>query len=122
MVSTSIDALAVRRILGRDEWGIPQPFGPDGWSLISRDASVLITCAYHDGAEWLHASIARPDHMPTYDDLVLLHQAVWRGHGWAYQVFAPTADHVNIHRYALHLWGRLDGKPILPNFGALGSI
>jgi hypothetical protein len=38
-------------------------------------------------------------------------------------VFAPPTDHVNIHEYALHLFGRLDGTPALPDFTAgSGSI
>lgn len=42
---------------------------------------------------------------------------------WDYQVFAPPSDHVNIHNYALHLFGRLNGKPALPDFtDGTGSI
>lgn len=59
--------------------------------------------------------------MPTYDDLCLLHRAVFKD-GYAYQVFAPPSRHVNIHQYALHLWGRSDGKPVLPEFGCEGTI
>jgi hypothetical protein len=45
------------------------------------------------------------------------------GDRWAYQVFAPPADHINLHNFALHLWGRLDGKPVLPDFTfGTGSI
>jgi hypothetical protein len=36
--------------------------------------------------------------------------------GYAYEVHAPAKDHVNIHEYARHLWGRKDGKPALPDF------
>jgi len=124
-MTTSINALTMRRTLGRKDWATPTQFGPDGWALqrFDESASVLVTCAPHDdGVEWVHASIARPDQMPEYGDLTLLHRAVWRGRGWAYQVFAPDADHVNIHHHALHLWGRLDGAQCLPNFGAAGSI
>ena len=85
-------------------------------------ASVIVTCApQDDGLEWIHASISR-DFMPSYEDLVTLHTSVWKGRGWAYQVFAPASDHVNIHEFALHLWGRRDGQPALPNFGAGGTI
>lgn len=119
----SVDGLRIRRVLGRDDWLPPGPFGPDGWSCMRRDrtASVIASASDIDGHEWVHASIARPDRMPTYDDLVLLHRACF-GDGWAYQCFAPPADHVNIHEFALHLWGRLDGQAVLPNFGAGGSI
>ena len=49
-----------------------------------------------------------------------MHRAVFPG--YAYQVFAPPESHVNIHGNALHLWGRADGKPILPEFGDMGTI
>ncbi|TQK29408.1 hypothetical protein [Arthrobacter sp. SLBN-53] len=59
--------------------------------------------------------------MPTYDELGRLHRAAF-GDGYAYQVFAPAAQHVNIHQNALHLWGRADGPPCLPEFGLFGTI
>lgn len=123
-MSTSVDILGIRRRLDRTEWEPPEPFGPDGWRLQSAvDAgSVIVTVAEHDGVEWIHASIAWARHMPSYDDLVLLHSAVWARRGYAYQVFVPEPEHVNIHPYALHLWGRLDGKPALPTFSVDGSI
>jgi hypothetical protein len=124
-VSTSFEPLNIRRRLGRGNWSTPAPYGPDGWSFVelAGESSVIVSCSDHaDGNEWVHASIARRDRMPSYDDLKLLHAAVF-GEGWAYQVFAPPGDHVNIHQYALHLWGRLDGKPSLPDFtGGFGSI
>lgn len=116
-VPTTLNALAIRRHLGRDRWGPPEPFGPDGWTFTARDgaASVIVTVADHgDGTEWVHASMARVDRLPTYGDLVDLHRAVWKDTGYAYQTFAPVAHHVNIHPNALHLWGRLDGAPVLP--------
>lgn len=116
-MSSSIDSLQLRKIMGRDFWNPPQPYGPDGWFLTARDksGSVIVSVAPHGNAEWIHASIAWTDHTPTYEDLVKLHKAVFRD-GYAYQVFAPSAEHVNIHAYALHLWGRLDGQPGLPVF------
>jgi len=83
----------------------------------------VLSCApVDDGNDWVHASIASTDQLPTYADLKLLHHAVF-GDGWAYQVFAPPDDHVNIHEYALHIFGRLDGKPALPDFtNGTGSI
>lgn len=121
---TSFNPLEIRRRLGRGLWSTPHQFGQDGWAFddLGGDGSIIITCAdWEDGHDWAHASIARPDRMPTYADLKLLHAAVFDGR-FAYQVFAPPSEHVNIHEYALHLWGRLDGVNVLPNFGILGSI
>jgi hypothetical protein len=117
-MATSLEPLRIRRILGRGNWSTPAPNGPDGWSFVDLggESSVIVTCAEAlDGNEWVHASIAHRDRMPSYADLKLLHAAVFED-GWAYQVFAPPGDHVNIHEYALHLFGRLDGRPALPDF------
>lgn len=114
----------MRRIMGRDAWCPPRPFGPDGWRMARHGGggSVIVTAAHQDDDRvWVHASIARRDTMPDYDDLCLLHRAAFGDH-WAYQVFPPRADHVNIHEHALHLWGRADGANALPEFGAWGSI
>jgi hypothetical protein len=104
----------------------PRPFGPCGITVevnaATRPGRVIVTQADHDdGAEWLHASVAFGT-TPTYDDLTVLHRAVFGRSRWSYQVFAPAADHVNLHDHALHLWGRADGEPALPNFGQLGTI
>lgn len=126
-MTTSIHALNIRRDLpgGRAKWRPPQPFGPDGWRLThtSGHRSVIVTCAPAlDGQEWVHASLADASDMPSYDDLKALHRAVFSA-GWAYQVFAPPSEHVNIHEHALHLFGRLDGEPALPDFTrGTGSI
>lgn len=104
-------------------WTI-RPFGPDGASAANSRSrtSVIVTRANHaDGVEYVHASIAHPDRLPTYAELVRLHRIAF-GNGYAYQVFAPSRAHVNIHDYALHLWGRRDGAPAMPDFGAGGSI
>lgn len=123
-MSATVDGLRVRRVLGRREWGVPERFGPDGWMLASTDGrrrSVIVSGFDWDGIEWIHASIAGADELPTYEDLWRLREAAF-GDGYAYQVFAPPAQHVNIHEHALHLWGRADGAPVLPEFGAGGSI
>jgi hypothetical protein len=116
--ASNLNALRIRRSLGHREWDAPAPYGPDGWTFAHRamPGSIIVSCApAEDGQEWVHASIAWQYRMPTYDDLKLLHRAVF-GDGWAYQVFAPGSEHVNIHQYALHLFGRLDGRPALPDF------
>lgn len=126
-MSTHVDALRLRRVLGRSAWSPPEPFGPDGWRLtnVAERASVIVTASdgHDDTGRWFtHASIARADRMPDYDDLVLLHKAVWGDNGHAYQVFVPASEHVNIHEHALHLWGLTNGSPLLPEFGLAGSI
>lgn len=122
-MATSVNGLQLRRTFGRDHWRVPVPFGPDGWRMVRADgtASVIVTVAWQDdGHEWVHASIAGQD-MPTYEDLVTLRDAVFRD-GWAFEVYAPPAAHINIHPRARHLWGRLDGTRVHPDFGSEGTI
>jgi hypothetical protein len=122
---SSIDILRIRQRLGRKNWGVPERFGPDGWRLdgLIIPGRIIITNSPvpGDDADWLHASISHQRFMPTYEDLTVLHKAVWPD-GYAYQVFAPPAAHINIHAYALHLWGKPDGERLLPDFGAMGTI
>ena len=105
-----------------------QGYGPSGvaWIVIMSDGrkgSIIVTQSDQpgDATEYLHASIAL-DSMPTYADLALLHHAVYGRKRWAYLVFAPLREHVDIHEFALHLWGRADGAPMMPNFGQHGTI
>lgn len=120
-----LDALAIRSRLGRVLWSPPEQFASCGWSYNRRDsgATVIVSTAhYDDGHQWVHASIATTDGtLPTYADLARLHRAVWPS-GYAFQVFAPPAKHINIHGEALHLWGLLDGANPLPDFAADGTI
>jgi len=122
----TVDGLWLRNTMGRDLWPPAARYSDDGWRLVryDRTGSVLVSTTTNpaDGQPWTHASIAYNDHTPTYEDLALLHRAVWGETGYAYQVFAPAAEHINIHAHALHLWGRADGARVLPDFGEFGTI
>lgn len=121
---SSLNALAIRQRLGRTAWTTPIPFGPDGWRYTARngDGHIILTVADHQGHDWIHASMSRNGRVPDYNDLKHLHAAVFEDR-WAYHLFAPTKDHVNIHEHTLHLFGRLDGTPALPDFtDGTGSI
>jgi hypothetical protein len=134
-VSTSFDALAIRRRLGKNAWAAPVPYGEDGWAFLYRDrpgfASIIISAGEwpctdghgqpSDDGEWWHASMNRKDRLPDYRDMVLLHKAVWP-HGFAYQVFASPEKHINFSPNVLHLWGKPDGRNVLPDFGMYGTI
>lgn len=131
-----MDGLQLRRRLGRKQWGIPEEFGCCGWMIHGvaggYRSTIRVTGDHQSetwtdllgethGHQWIHASIGQHEHMPTYEDMQLLHRAVF-GDGWAYEVFAPPADHINIHSYVRHLFGRYDGARVLPDFGRFGTI
>lgn len=119
-----VNGLRIRKRLGRDKWRAPNMFGPDGFYYLPMDpgtGKVIVTGMDRDGMGWIHASISRPV-LPSYDDLVMLHSAIWGADGYSYQVFAPADKHVNIHERTLHLWGLADGSPVLPDFAEFGTI
>lgn len=121
---SSLNALKIRRRLGRERFSAPEEFGPDGWRYLDlvNEGSVIVSVADFDGHEWIHASISARVTTPSYTDLKILHAAVFENR-FAFQVFAPSEQHINIHSNALHLWGRLDGQSPLPEFGKVyGSI
>jgi hypothetical protein len=114
----------------------PKGYGPAGLLVDieykERKGAIIVTQSpLEDGpgepaVEYLHASISFHGVMPEYTDLQLLHRAVYGRRRWAYQVFAPEASHVSGkgmgvwgHEFALHLWGRADGRPVLPDFGSV---
>ena len=122
-MATTVDALRIRKVLGAKEWFAPESWGPDGWCFGSKDftKSIIVSVAWMDGVEWIHASIAYTDHetIPTNDDMQMLHTAIF-GEGHAYQVFPAFKDIEN--DTVLHLFGRSDGKPVLPEFGSRGAL
>ncbi len=118
---SSINALEIYKRLGKENWKPPTPWGP-GFVFKSRSKGQIIVTPMDDFEEftdeWFHASISRVDEMPSYYDLKLMHDAVFGG-GFSYQIFVPPSQHINFHEFALHLWGRADGKPVLPDFGEI---
>lgn len=136
--TTSFDPLGIRKTLGRQEWYPPMPHGMDGWRFQRRDdgAIIIASCApwpcapgasaldHRTDIDMVHASMSlhHPERVPEYADLKELHRVIF-GDGYAYQVFAPPCDHVNIRHNVLHLFGRLDGAMMLPDFTAgTGSL
>jgi len=70
-----------------------------------------------DGKRWLHASIARPDRLPSWDDIRFIKDRFVGEDLYAVQVLPPLSKHVNFHPYCLHLFACLDEWP-LPDFTA----
>lgn len=115
----TINALKIRQRLGRKDWDVPESWS-DGWNFENKhEIGRILVTHWWDGdkfsEEWIHASIAFKSRMPTYDELKKMYESVFP-EGYAYQVFVPSDRHVTFHDYALHLWGRTDGKPVLPEF------
>jgi hypothetical protein len=97
----------------------------DAWLFEGPGARMIVSYDVDSepGVPWIHASFGYQlrERMPTYNDMKRMHQWVF-GDGFSYQVFVPPEQHINIASNVLHLWGRHDGKPALPDFGKWGTI
>jgi hypothetical protein len=106
-------------------WDKPQEWGEDAWMILGNGKAIIVSLDFESepGTDWIHASISykMPSRYPSYADLKTLHRAVF-GEGHAYQCFVPATEHINLTGNVLHLWGKLDGTPALPNFGRFGTI
>ena len=124
-----LDVAAMHRRLG-PQWSKPRGWGEDAWFLFGPVGKKIIVSYDPDsepGVGWVHASVSyelsgQPIvRYPSYSDLTELHRGVFGG-GYAYQCFVPPDAHISITGNVLHLWGRLDGAPALPDFGKFGTI
>ena len=93
----------------------------DGWACRQKDGGlrVIVDCELKaDGNEWIHVSYSRAKENPTHADTVRVKRA-FLGDRYAYAVFPPESQYVNIHAHCLHLWARADGSAALPEFSAI---
>lgn len=87
-----------------------------------RGLAVILSGAVElDGRRWIHVSVSRRDRVPSYEDLALIKRVFIGRDKRALQLFVPEAEHVNVHRFCLHLWHCLDGDG-LPDFRAQGQV
>jgi hypothetical protein len=80
--------------------------GPDGFNAYMRikhspDVMVVI-CSW--GGGWDHVSASYKDHTPSWDEMCLLKDMMFRDDEWVVQYHPAKADYVNNHPYCLHLW------------------
>jgi hypothetical protein len=99
------------------DWEVLRPWG-DGYAMRQKRGGLraIVDCERKaDGEYWIHVSVSRKDWNPSHDDMCLVKQA-FLGDRYAYAVYPPQDNYVNIHAHCLHLWARFDGKPVLPEF------
>lgn len=93
-----------------------------GWRSARHGLFVMVSGAVElDGRRWVHVSLSRRDRLPSYDDLALVKRAFLGPDTRAIQLFVPEAEHVNRHRFCLHLWHCVDGDG-LPDFRTMGEV
>ncbi len=94
----------------------------DGAKYQRRDGMTVIASVAPeaDGKNWLHVSCARPDRMPSYEDLAWTKHVFVGPHRAAVMVLPEASKHINIHPNCLHLFACLNGHP-LPDFTRNGG-
>lgn len=101
----------------------------DGWRLeqdyanakIWRRADGLLVIsevAVYQTIPWLHVSTSFSDRIPPHDDLRQV-KALFVGDRLAVQVFPQEAEYVNDMPFVLHLWAKLVGERLTPDFRKL---
>ncbi len=84
--------------------------------------SLIVAGEEHDGRRWLHMSMAHPDRLPTWPELVDAKEIFVGREEYAVQVIPPRSRYVNQHPFCLHLFTCVDGHP-LPDFtGGRGTL
>jgi hypothetical protein len=102
---------------------------PSGWTLLQKEIDgaafrrgsiqVIVSVSEYAGDAWVHVSAcgrrASGFFLPEWEDMKRV-KADFVGDAWAYQALPPEREYVNINPYVLHLWARVDGSAVLPDF------
>ena len=83
--------------------------------------SVIAGIERHGGRKWIHISAARPDRLPSWDDLKQVKRVIAGPERQAIQVIPRDSEYVNFHPNCLHLFVCLDDDPI-PSFAQGGML
>ena len=75
-----------------------------------------------DGKRWVHVSVARPDRLPTWEELMMVRNTLLGADRRCVQVLPDKESYVDIHHCCLHFWYCVDGETV-PDFSrGSGSI
>lgn len=107
-------------LIQRGEDGATFFFRPGGRGTIT--LSVVIS----NGCGWDHASVT-VDHRfghrcPTWGEMDLVRDLVWRADECVMQLHVPRAEHINHHPYCLHLWKPQDEEIPRPPGWMVGPV
>lgn len=61
---------------------------------------------------WDHVSISLANRCPNWEEMEFIKHMFFADDEWAMQLHAPSADHISVHPYCLHIWRPL--KEIIP--------
>lgn len=82
-----------------------------GWfKFPARSCTVIAS----NGGGWEHASMARPDRVPTWEEMQWLKAELWQAEDCVVQFHPPASRYVNVHPFCLHLWRPLEAELPMP--------
>jgi hypothetical protein len=67
-----------------------------------------------DEVPWEHVSVSRRSYCPTWEMMDHVKRLFWEREDLVVQFHPPRSQHINDHRFCLHLWRPLDGHIRLP--------
>lgn len=80
--------------------------GPDGRVVLKVIASEGDVAK--PGFDFEHVSVSCEARCPTWDEMEFIKQIFWRDDETVMQLHVPKSDHVNYHKFCLHLWKPLN--------------
>jgi len=77
--------------------------GMNGAFLIPYDRVTLRVVA-SDGMGWEHVSVSLSNRCPTWEEMDCVKNIFWREDETVMQLHVPKSDHINCHKFCLHMW------------------
>lgn len=84
--------------------GIDQGLGGRFFFVSPYDPQVRLVVIATVEAGWDHVSCSTRRRCPTWNEMEWIKRQFFAPEETAMQLHVPSADHVNVHRYCLHLW------------------
>lgn len=81
--------------------------------LAKRTEAPLMIIASDQGG-WEHVSVSLPNRCPTWSEMDRVKRTFWDDGDTVMQLHVPRFDHVDAHRYCLHLWRPTNQKIPMP--------
>jgi hypothetical protein len=77
-----------------------------------------------DGAGWEHVSVVplKQNRLPDWAEMCFVKDLFWRPDEWVVQYHPASDQHVNNHRYVLHLWRPIDAPLPHPPSYLVGTL
>lgn len=78
----------------------------------SIEVSPGLRIIFSRGGGWEHASVSRAERCPTWDEMAWVKRQFWQDDEAVMELHVPPTDHVNNHKFCLHLWRPYKGMKI----------